>query len=103
MLSSVSATKPLTVDVAVVNWNTSEAACRSTDAFLASTGAKVHVTVIDNPSETAERAKLEQLAPEGPHLILSDENLGFGAGANLALRGGSSEFICVSNADVIPD
>jgi N-acetylglucosaminyl-diphospho-decaprenol L-rhamnosyltransferase len=103
MVSSVSATKPLTVDVAVVNWNTSEAACRSTDAFLASTGAKVDVTVVDNASETAERAKLEQLAPDGAHLILSDENLGFGAGANLALRGGSSEFICVSNADVIPD
>lgn len=90
------------VDVAIVNWNTSESACEAASAFMASTGATVQVVVIDNDSRPTERTKLEKLLPDGAQLILSDTNLGFGAGANRALRKGISEFICVSNADVIP-
>ena len=103
MLSSVTPVKPLTVDVAVVNWNTAEAASEASRAYLASTGAELSVTVVDNASEPEERAELERLRPEGAELILSETNLGFGAGANRALRDGDSEFVCVSNADVIPD
>jgi len=91
------------VDVAIVNWNTPTAACDAARAFLASGNATVHVTVIDNDSEPGARTTLERLMPEGAQLILSDTNLGFGAGANRALREGRSEFVCVSNADVIPD
>jgi N-acetylglucosaminyl-diphospho-decaprenol L-rhamnosyltransferase len=91
------------VDVAIVNWNTAEAAGDAAAAYLASTGASVHVTVIDNDSEASQREALEQLAPQGARLVLSDANLGFGAGANRALRDGRAEFVCVSNADVIPE
>lgn len=96
-------TPPPAIDVAIVNWNTPEAAGESATAFLASTGASVGVTVIDNGSEPGARARLEALMPAGARLIASDTNLGFGAGANLALRDGSAEFVCVSNADVIPE
>jgi GT2 family glycosyltransferase/SAM-dependent methyltransferase len=97
------AAKTPAVDVAIVNWNTPESACEAASAFMASAGATVRVVVIDNDSRPTERAKLEKLLPDGAQLILSDTNLGFGAGANRALRHGTSEFICVSNADVIPD
>jgi N-acetylglucosaminyl-diphospho-decaprenol L-rhamnosyltransferase len=93
---------PLTVDVAIVNWNTPEAAAEAAAAYLGSTGAQVGVTVIDNASEPPARAELERLMPDRANLILSDENLGFGAGANQALRQGRAEFVCVSNADVLP-
>lgn len=89
--------------MAIVNWNTAEAACDAAAAYLASTGASVHVTVIDNDSETSEREALERLAPDGARLILSETNLGFGAGANRALADGRAEFVCISNADVIPE
>jgi N-acetylglucosaminyl-diphospho-decaprenol L-rhamnosyltransferase len=102
MLSSASSAQVPTVDVAVVNWNTAEAACESSRAFLASAGTTVRVTVVDNASDAEDRAKLEQL-PEDVELILSDTNLGFGAGANRALLGGRSDFVCVSNADVVPE
>ena len=103
MLPSASTTSLLTVDVAIVNWNTAEAACEASEAYLASSGAEATVTVIDNASAAEEREKLERLKPEGAELILNQRNLGFGAGANRALRDGRSEFVCVSNADVIPN
>lgn len=91
------------VDLAIVNWNTPEAACDAARAFLASTEATVHVVVIDNDSEPELRKALERDMPEGARLILSDTNLGFGAGANRALRDGDGEFVCVCNADVLPE
>jgi N-acetylglucosaminyl-diphospho-decaprenol L-rhamnosyltransferase len=79
------------------------AACDAARAFLASANATVNVTVIDNDSEPESRTELKRLMPEGARLILSDTNLGFGAGANRTLGEGRAEFVCVSNADVIPD
>lgn len=96
------APKRATVDVAVVNWNTPEAAARAASAYLGSTGIGVTVSVIDNASSPGSRARLAELVPAGVRLLLSEENLGFGAGANRALAGGGGEFVCVSNADVVP-
>ncbi len=92
-----------TVDIAIVNWNTAEEALEAARGFLASTGARVRVTVIDNSSTEDQQRKLAESMPGDVKTIFSGVNLGFGAGANLALRGGDSEFICVSNADVVPD
>lgn len=91
-----------TVDVAIVNWNTAEAAAEAAEAYLASRDVAVAVTVIDNDSEPAERQRLKELVPAGARLLLSDANLGFGTGANRALAGGEGRVVCVSNADVIP-
>lgn len=91
------------VDVAVVNWNTPEAAAEAARGYLASTGIGVAVTVIDNASEPAARERLAELMPAGARLLQSEENLGFGAGANRALAGGEGAMVCVSNADVVPE
>jgi len=91
------------VDVAIINWNTARAAVEAAEALAASQGIDARVAIVDNLSAATDRELLEQRAGSGDFdLILSDRNLGFGAAANLALSRGSSELICVSNADAAP-
>jgi N-acetylglucosaminyl-diphospho-decaprenol L-rhamnosyltransferase len=92
-----------TIDVAIVNWNTSEAALAAADAYLASDGVEVRVTIADNASRPEQRLLLEEGCPEGAGLQLNEENLGYGRAANRALRAGSAELVCVSNADLLPE
>jgi N-acetylglucosaminyl-diphospho-decaprenol L-rhamnosyltransferase len=91
------------IDVAIVNWNTAEAALAAARAYLASEGAKVKVTIVDNDSRPEQRELLREGCPAGVQLELSEENLGYGRAANLALRGGSGELVCVSNSDVVAE
>jgi N-acetylglucosaminyl-diphospho-decaprenol L-rhamnosyltransferase len=91
------------IDVAIVNWNTAEAALAAARAFLASTGVEPAVTVVDNDSAAADRRILEDRLPAGVGLDLAESNLGYGRAANRALARGSAEMVCVSNADVRPE
>ncbi|MDX6602816.1 MAG: N-acetylglucosaminyl-diphospho-decaprenol L-rhamnosyltransferase [Solirubrobacterales bacterium] len=91
------------IDVAIVNWNTAAAALAAARAYLASEGVTAQVTIIDNDSRPEQRQLLRESCPEEVRLDLSDENLGYGRAANRALRGGSGELVCVSNADVLPE
>ena len=91
---------PPAIDVAIVNWNTAEAAIAAARAYLASAGVDVSVTIADNDSRPEQRELLRSGCPAEVRLELSSENLGYGRAANLALRGGSGELVCVSNADV---
>jgi N-acetylglucosaminyl-diphospho-decaprenol L-rhamnosyltransferase len=60
------------------------------------------VTIADNASREEERRRL--VDAEGPaSLELFSENLGYGAAANRVLAGGTSELVCVSNADIVPE
>jgi N-acetylglucosaminyl-diphospho-decaprenol L-rhamnosyltransferase len=92
---------PPAIDVAIVNWNTAEAAIAAARAYLASAGVDVSVTIVDNDSRPEQRELLREGCPENVRLELSEENLGYGRAANRALRGGSAELICVSNPDVV--
>ncbi|HXR31172.1 MAG TPA: glycosyltransferase [Solirubrobacterales bacterium] len=91
------------IDVAIVNWNTAEAALAAARAYRDSEGVEARVTIVDNASRPEQRAQLHEECPEGIRLELSEENLGYGTAANRALRGGSGELVCVSNADVLPE
>jgi GT2 family glycosyltransferase len=93
---------PIAVDVAIVNWNTARAALDAASAYLASEGIEARVTIVDNDSQEDQREALRRGLPAGARLELSERNLGYGRAANRALRGGSAELICVSNADVLP-
>ncbi len=93
----------IAIDVAIVNWNTAEAALAAAKAFLASEGVEARVTIVDNDSRPEQRRILRDNCPEGVHLELSAENLGYGKAANRALHRGSGELVCVSNADVVPE
>jgi N-acetylglucosaminyl-diphospho-decaprenol L-rhamnosyltransferase len=94
---------PPAIDVAIVNWNTAEAAIVAARAYLASEGAEVRVTIVDNASRPEQRELLREGCPQGVRLELSEENLGYGRAANRALRIGSAELVCVSNPDVVAE
>lgn len=92
-----------TVDVAIVHWNTAEAALAAARGYLASEGVEVRVTVVDNDSVPEQRRVLEEGAPQEVRLELEDENLGYAKAANRGLEGGSGELVCVSNPDLLPE
>jgi len=94
---------PPAIDVAIVNWNTAEAALAAARAYLASDGVEVSVTIIDNDSRPEQRELLRNGCPEGVRLELSGENLGYGRAANRALHDGAGDLVCVSNADVLAE
>jgi len=91
-----------TVDIAIINWNTSRQAVEAARAFARSEGVEVQVRVLDNASTPEQRRDLKA-AQEFATVIESGENLGFGRAANLALAEGDSKYVLVSNADVIPE
>lgn len=92
-----------TIDVAIVNWNTTEAALAGARAYRDSESVSVSVTIADNDSRPEQRRLLEERLPPGMQLQLNERNLGYGTAANRALSGGSGELVCVSNADVVPE
>lgn len=94
---------PTTVDVAIVNWNTAEAALAAARAYLASEGVEARVTIVDNDSRPEQREVLRGGCPQGVRLDFGEENVGYGRAANRALRQGSGKLVCVSNADVLPE
>lgn len=89
-----------TVDVVIVNWNTGAAALGAATAFATSKGINASVTIFDNDSRPEERAALSDGG--GARVLPAERNLGYGAAANLALRSGDGELVCVSNADARP-
>jgi N-acetylglucosaminyl-diphospho-decaprenol L-rhamnosyltransferase len=91
------------IDVAIVNWNTADAALAAARAYLASDGVEPRVAIADNASRPEQREALRGGCPEGVRLELSEENRGYGAAANALLSGGEAELVCVSNADVLPE
>lgn len=98
-----SAARRPAIDVAIVNWNTAEAALAAARSYLASEGADVRVTIVDNDSRPEQRRLLREECPEEVRLDFGEENAGYGRAANRALRGGDGELVCVSNADVLAE
>lgn len=92
-----------TVDVAIVNWNTAEAAIAAAEGYLASDGVEARVTIVDNDSLPEQRQLLVDKAPEGVQLDLAEANLGYAKAANRGLREGEGELVCVSNPDLLPE
>ncbi len=91
------------IDVVVVNWNTAESAIAAAEAYSRSDAVETRVTVVDNASQPEQRRLLEEGIAKEARLVLHEENLGYGRAANLALRDGTAELVCVSNADVLPE
>jgi N-acetylglucosaminyl-diphospho-decaprenol L-rhamnosyltransferase len=95
--------QPPAVDVAIVNWNTAEAALEAARAYAASQGVEARVTLVDNASSPAQRELLAAAELSGVRLVLGEENPGYGTAANRALAAGTAETVCISNADVLPE
>ncbi len=91
-----------TIDVAIVNWNTAQAALSAAQAYRNSAGVAASVTIADNASRAEQQRVLEDGCPSGVTLQLNRTNLGYGTAANRVLRDGTGDLVCVSNADVKP-
>ena len=92
------------LDVAIINWNTAEAAIGAARSFVASKDIDARVTIVDNMSCPPQR-KLLSGGVDDPRIrvLLADRNHGYGRGANLALRDGPAPLVCISNADIVPE
>jgi N-acetylglucosaminyl-diphospho-decaprenol L-rhamnosyltransferase len=86
------------VAVLVVNYNTGEVLRRSLETLQPGIAADLEVIVVDNASEDDSA---EIVAREFPdvRLVPSEQNLGFGAGVNLAARQTGRAFLLVLNPD----
>ncbi len=89
-------------DVAIVNWNTAEAALRAEESIRGSEGVRVRLNLVDNKSRPEQRALLKERCDPSTRLLLAERNLGYGTAANLALKGGEGEVVCICNADILP-
>lgn len=94
---------PPAIDVAIVNWNTAEAALAAARAYLASESVEARVAIVDNDSRPEQQEILRDGCPEGARLEFGKENAGYGRAANRALREGRAELVCISNADVLAE
>lgn len=90
------------IDVAIVNWNTTEAARACGAAYAASEGVEAHVVIADNDSLPSQQAGL-RVPPPGLSVRFNEANDGYGTAVNAVLESGDAEFVCASNADIIPE
>jgi len=89
------------VFVIIVNFRTPTLTMSTLNAVLASdlsTSTRLSITVVDNSSNDASGALIEEAFPS-VRLIRSDVNLGFAGGNNLALR----EILAETETDAKPD
>lgn len=87
--------------VILVHYHTPDLAAAALDALradVAGTGLEVEWLIVDNGSDTEERAKLETLPAR---LIGPGRNLGYAGGVNLGVAQTQAELILLMNPDVI--
>ena len=90
------------VCVIVVNYNASDHLSRCISALKLQTYENYEVIIIDNASQDDSLAKLGNL-PNNYKIIRNDENLGFAAANNIAVKQTESAWIATLNPDAIPD
>jgi GT2 family glycosyltransferase len=97
------------VRVVLVHWNQPERLAATVDAFLASTGVDVRITVVDNASEPANLAAARAVAEahDAVELLETGANGGFGPGANAGFARfladpGDGEYVALSPHDALP-
>jgi len=89
------------VVVAVVSWNTRDLLDRCLRSLApAAEGGLAEVWVVDNASTDGSAAMVREAHP-WVRLVASEENLGYGRAVNLVAGRTRSDWLVVSNADVI--
>ncbi len=90
------------VCVIVVNYNARDHLNRCISALRLQTYENYEVIIVDNASQDDSLSKLGNL-PSNYKIIKNDENLGFAAANNIAVRNTESTWIATLNPDAIPD
>jgi GT2 family glycosyltransferase len=89
------------VSAVIVNWNTRDMLAACLEALLAAGPPTLgEVIVVDNGSEDGSQ---EMVRTRFPDVILeaNEENLGFGAAANIGIHAARGEAILVLNSDIL--
>lgn len=91
------------IAVLIVNYNSGDMLVRCLDALAAQTRRDFEVVVVDNASSDGSAEGIDTRYPN-VRLVRSEQNLGFAAGNNLALRhAGSARWIVLLNPDAFPE
>jgi len=88
------------VSIIVLNWNGEGYVAKCLDSLLEQTYHNYEVIVVDNGSTDSSVELLKGYLPR-TKLILNQENLGFAAGNNVAIREAEGEFIVLFNNDAV--
>ena len=89
------------VTVIVLSWNRRDDLRACLDALRRQTYANRDVVVVDNGSSDGSAEMLRRDYPD-VRLLRSEQNLGFAAGNNLAIRATDSPYVATLNNDAIP-
>lgn len=92
------------LSVVVVNYNTRSLleGCLDTLAAL-DCPFETEVVVVDNGSTDGSREWLASPRETADQIVLSDQNVGFAAGCNLALQRAGGEYLLLLNTDAFPE
>jgi len=88
------------VSVIVLNWNGEAYVHKCLDSLLEQTYPNYEVIVVDNGSTDGSVELLKCYLPR-IRLILNQENLGFAAGNNVAIKEADGEFVVLFNNDAV--
>jgi len=86
------------VSIITVNYNQTEITCQLLESLRKITYTNIEIFVVDNASLKDDPSPIKLRYPE-VILILSDKNLGFAGGNNLAIREAKGEYILLINND----
>lgn len=90
------------VSVITINYNEVDATLDLLESISKVTYPNLEVIVVDNASRENPKNKIEKKFPH-VKLILSDKNLGFAGGNNLAIKNSTGDFILFLNNDTVVD
>ncbi len=92
-------TSPL-ISIIAVNYKQTEVTCQFIRSILSITYKNYEVFIVDNGSKDSLQEKITQeFATDKLKLIISEENLGFAGGNNLAIQKASGKFLLFINND----
>jgi len=86
------------VSIITVNYNQSEITCQLLESLRKITYPNIEIFVVDNASFKDDPSPIKKRYPE-VFFILSEINLGFAGGNNLAIRESKGEYILLINND----
>jgi len=90
----------LLVSVTIVTYNSGRFIKRCLESVLAQKGPAKEIIVVDNASTDGTLDILEQF-DDRVRIIYNDENVGFAAAQNQAIRAASGDWILTLNPDVL--
>ena len=91
---------PPFISIIVLNWNGEGYVAKCLDSLLDQTYPNYEVIVVDNSSTDGSVELLKGYLPR-INLMLNQENVGFAAGNNVAIREAKGEFIVLFNNDAV--